>query len=153
VKYACQVVCLLVVDNQVHSSHNIGSHTEPMYIDEEIVTLVPCYREEGFANGLYRGIAANLSCSCVQGAAEITTYDFTKETAIKHGFADSMPLHLIAGVPLPQVLRTGIAVALCCLIGLVSMFALCDLDLSRERTQNSSGCFVMQAWLLAWLLQ
>ena len=55
-------------------------------------------REEGLVNGLYRGIAANLSCSCVQGAAEITTYDFTKDAAMKHGFVDSMPLHLAAGV-------------------------------------------------------
>jgi hypothetical protein len=63
-----------------------------------VVMLMPCYREEGFANGLYRGIAANFSCSCVQGAAEIVTYDLTKETAIKHGFTDSTPLHLTAGV-------------------------------------------------------
>lgn len=60
-------------------------------------------QEEGLVSGLYRGIAANLSCSCVQGAAEITTYDFTKDAAMKHGFADSMPLHLAAGVTSPYV--------------------------------------------------
>lgn len=54
-------------------------------------------REEGLVNGLYRGIAANLSCSCVQGAAEITTYDMTKDAALKRGFPDSVPLHLAAG--------------------------------------------------------
>jgi hypothetical protein len=70
---------------------------------------MPC-REEGLINGLYRGIAANFSCSCVQGAAEIVTYDFTKETALKHGFADSMPLHLAAGVT-AKVLCSVIEVA------------------------------------------
>jgi hypothetical protein len=75
-----------------------------------VVIAMPCYREEGLINGLYRGIAANFSCSCVQGAAEIVTYDFTKETALKHGFADSMPLHLAAGVT-AKVLCSVIEVA------------------------------------------
>jgi Mitochondrial carrier protein len=54
-------------------------------------------REEGFANGLYRGFWPNFACSCVQGAAEIATYDVAKHSAIAAGYADSYPVHLASG--------------------------------------------------------
>ena len=54
-------------------------------------------REEGLVNGLYRGFYANFACNCVQGAAEIATYDIAKTAALTRGFADSYPVHLAAG--------------------------------------------------------
>jgi hypothetical protein len=62
-------------------------------------------REEGLLNGLYRGFWANFACSCMQGAAELVTYDVTKTAAINAGYKDSYPVHLAAGAP--KVFESG----------------------------------------------
>jgi hypothetical protein len=55
-------------------------------------------REEGLVNGLYKGFFANFACNCMQGAAEIATYDVAKTTALNAGYRDSVPVHLASGV-------------------------------------------------------